>query len=275
MSRIQPPRVACAPAELVTVHRPYFLDDTHAQNAWMLKTDPQVETGIVDDEKAYLAQVGARVTEGTEVSTASHVLSGSAIDPIAITETILKSAAHKKANLLVMATRARGLVNRVGLGSVADGLVRGSNVPVVLIPPGYADASVQTPFPSNILIPLDGSGLSEQILEPALELARCMGARCILLQVVPRPGANTRAKQYLERVASTPRARGLAVDTEVVVARKPGEVILEVAQTHQCDLIALETRGDGGFKRLVLGSVADKLVQHAQIPLLVRSPAQS
>jgi nucleotide-binding universal stress UspA family protein len=268
---------AGASLALVTVHRPYTLDDHHAQNAWMLKTDPKVEARVVDKEEAYLTEAAARTIVNTHVLTTTTVLSGSAVDAIAIANTILKHTERDNADLIVMTTRARGIVNRVGLGSVADALVRGSKTMILLIPSRHIhDAGAQTPALSNILIPVDGSALSEQILDPALALARLMGARCTLLQVVsPMSGTEAKADQYLNHIASSPRAQGLSVHTEVVVAKKPANAILEVAQSHGSDLIALVTHGSGGFKRLMLGSVADKLIQQAHLPILVRSPAPS
>lgn len=266
---------ARASLALVTVHRPYPLDDHHAQNAWMLKTDPEVEAKVVDKEAAYLTEAAARTTINTHMPTTTTVLSGSAVDAIAIANTILAHTERDNADLIVMTTRARGIVNRVGLGSVADALVRGANTPILLIPSRDIN-DTGAPTLRNILIPVDGSALSEQILDPALELARLMGARCTLLQVVsPMSGAEAQADQYLNDIASSPRARGLSIHTHVIVAKKPANTILEAAQSHGCDLIALVTHGSGGFKRLVLGSVADKLIQQAHLPILVRSPAPS
>jgi nucleotide-binding universal stress UspA family protein len=62
------------------------------------------------------------------------------------------------------------------------------------------------------------------------------------------------------------------VQARVVVAKHPVEAILNAAQTEKSNLIALATHGYGGFRRLVLGSVADKIVRHAPLPVLVHCP---
>jgi nucleotide-binding universal stress UspA family protein len=59
------------------------------------------------------------------------------------------------------------------------------------------------------------------------------------------------------------------VQTRVLVHDQPASAILEEAKTHPSDLIALETHGRGGLARFFLGSVADKIVRGATVPVLV------
>lgn len=263
--------------ELVAVHRSYAFDNPHTAHAWALPLDLGAENEIMRQEQAYLAETAKRMITGSPLSATTTVLPGSAINPEAVADRILEQARLKRINLIVMTTRVRGLVSRMGLGSVADQLVRRAHVPVLLIWPGdEVPRTVPEPVLDNFLIPLDGSDLSEQILVPALELARVMNARCTLLRIVaPKSGAQSEEKQaaeYLERVAVTPRQQGLQVQARVITAKHPAEAILDVAQTQKSNLIAVATHGYGGFKRLVLGSVADKIVRHAPMPALVYCP---
>ena len=69
------------------------------------------------------------------------------------------------------------------------------------------------------------------------------------------------------------RARGLQVQTKVDVAEQPASAILEDAETVPTDIIAIETHGRGGLSRLFLGSVADKVVRGAHVPVLLHRPA--
>jgi nucleotide-binding universal stress UspA family protein len=160
---------------------------------------------------------------------------------------------------------------------VADEIVRQSHIPVLLIwPSADHPPAVTEPILDNFLIPLDGSPLSERILAPALQLARLVNARCTLLRVVTPnsgAGAQTQADQYLEQIAAAARRQqGIQIQSRVVIAAHPAEVILNAAQTEQNNLIALATHGYGGFKRLVLGSVADQIIRHASLPVLVQCP---
>lgn len=265
---------ANAALELVEVHRSYLLDHPHATNAWGQKVDSGEEAEIVAQEQQYLVETAKRVTTATSLSATTTVLSGSVVDPSLIADRLLEEARRKNVDLIVTTTRVRGLASRLGLGSVADELIHRAHVPVLLIWPND-EAPPGKPVLDNILIPLDGSALSQEILLPALELARLMNARCTLLRVVAtKSGGQTKeqAEQYLERIAETPRQQGLPVQTRVAMATHAAEAILNVAQTEQSNLIALATHGYGGFKRLVLGSVADQIVRHAPLPVLVHCP---
>ena len=269
-------RNAHASLELVSVHRPYVFDNPHAQNAWMTKVDPEREAEVIRSEEAYLAEAAGKAAADAGISPKTMVLTGSSVDAFAVASTLLETAKAHHSDLIVMTTRARGLVTRVGLGSVADELVRGSHVPLLLVPPTEeAVEGEATSELTHILVTLDGSDLSEQILAPAVELAALMGARCTLLRVIgAKEGVDVKvdAEQYLERQAASARERGVAVDTRVVQASRVSDAIVEAAETVGADVIALATHGYGGFKRLMFGSVADKLIQHARLPILVRCP---
>jgi nucleotide-binding universal stress UspA family protein len=80
------------------------------------------------------------------------------------------------------------------------------------------------------------------------------------------------AEEYLEKVAAFLRARGLRVRTDVVIDDEPDQAILHEAEAEHAGLIALETHGRRGFSRLIHGSVTDKVVRGAHIPVLVQRP---
>jgi nucleotide-binding universal stress UspA family protein len=147
---------------------------------------------------------------------------------------------------------------------------------------------------------LDGSALAEQMIEPAVGLGSLMGARYTLLRVIkpvlsgPSPlegGSLTErvetlmkriqtmqeslreeAENYLKQVAGRLRDRSLDVQTQVAVEQQPAVAILQEAGSSAMDLIALETHGRRGLSRLILGSVADKVVRGAPVPVLVHRP---
>jgi len=79
------------------------------------------------------------------------------------------------------------------------------------------------------------------------------------------------AQQYLDRIATGIQAEGLQVQTEVFIG-SPARSILDYARDHAVDLIALETHGRSGAARLVRGSVADKIVRGAGVPVLLHRP---
>jgi nucleotide-binding universal stress UspA family protein len=213
-------------------------------------------------------------------------------------------AARAGADLVVMATHGRGPLARFWLGGVADELVRELPVPLLLVRPRETPPDLGgEPDLGRVLLPLDGSPLAEQILEPAVALGGA-GATYTLLRVVkpallpayaPEGQSLGReveglleqiqatqkcllvdAEEYLAGVAGRLRARGLGVQARVAVAEQPAVAILREASEARAGLIALETHGRHGVPRLFLGSVADKVVRGATVPVLVhRCPETS
>jgi nucleotide-binding universal stress UspA family protein len=148
----------------------------------------------------------------------------------------------------------------------------------------------------HILVPLDGSELSEAVLPHAQTLAQKLGATLLLLRVanvsatiMAATGPDTGmvapdlieeviedqeedAKGYLERVSQRLKDAGCQVSWEVVEG-SPASAIVETARKNNCDLIALATHGRSGLVRAVLGSVADAVVRESHLPvLLIRPP---
>jgi nucleotide-binding universal stress UspA family protein len=271
-------RRADARLELVEVHALYALEDPTAGRA---PFESERDAERKRREQLYLDATAKWLTSMSPVSATTGVLRGSAVLPETVADSILERARTGKADLIVMATHGRGPLGRFMRGSVADELIRRARVPVLLVRPTEVDSGiVLEPDLDNVLILLDGSALAEQVLEPALDLARLMEARCSLLRVVESPSTSAgratvalpekaRAEAYLERVAATVRGLGIQVRTRVVVARHAVEAIREEAAAQACNLIALATHGRGGLKRLLLGSVTDKLVRAAASFVLV------
>jgi nucleotide-binding universal stress UspA family protein len=274
-------RRATAYLDLVEVHALYVMEDSHA--GWA-PFEPDRDAECQRQEQLYFDATAKWVTSVARVSATTCVLSGSATLAATVADSLLERARNRQADLIVMATHGRGPLSRFGPGSVAEELIRRAPMPVLLVRPGpKAPGMIPEPVQENILIPLDGSTLAEQVLEPALDLARLMEARCTLVRVIaPRSAAGgrtsngppdrTAAEAYLERVGARVREHGLELHTRVVVARHAAEAILEEAKRGPADLIALATHGRGGIRRMLLGSVADKVLQGATLPVLVFRP---
>ncbi|MBI4521160.1 MAG: universal stress protein [Gemmatimonadetes bacterium] len=200
-------------------------------------------------------------------------------------------------DLVVMTTHGRGPVSRAWLGSVADGLVRRIRTPLLLLRPD-PDASLDLGAERHvrhILIPLDGSAEAETILNRAVALGKLTGADYTLLRGMPIPyqigspyvphdvkinvekleKARRDTLAYLAGVADPLRRQGLKVETEFFLGVYPASGILEFAEKQGIDLIAMATHGRGGVIRLVLGSVADKVLRGSPVPLLVYRPERA
>lgn len=203
-----------------------------------------------------------------------------------VQETLSTEAVRLGIDLVVMNVHGWGYTSRALLGSVSDYLVRHLNIPLLLLHAhSNGDALPRAVSFKRVLIPLDGSELASSILPVAESVAGAWQPEFRLVRVLAPPshlssGPGTidepklEARRYLETVAGPLRDRGLKATTEVLGHRKVVAAILQEAAARECDLIAMSTHGRGGLSRLVLGSVADKVVRSADIPVLVYQPKQ-
>jgi nucleotide-binding universal stress UspA family protein len=135
----------------------------------------------------------------------------------------------------------------------------------------------------RLLIPIDGSPESASALSPARVLARSLGAEMVLIRVVPTADGRLsvlnspeldRARAELEAVATT--LRSSAVRMEVVVSQgDPAEAIVAEVQSDGADLVVMSTHARSGLARLALGSVAERVVAHSQVPVMLVRPTEA
>lgn len=215
-----------------------------------------------------------------------------------VVDTLLESAEEREVDLAVLTTHGAGGFRRWWLGSVADALLRRSEVPVLLVRPwdDTRDRTPEEPRFSKVLVPLDGSRGAETALAHARALRERLGVQLVLVQVVPSPldvgtlygipavkvEGETRRKHkeaalaYLEGKARELRGDGESdgVDVRVVEASGAAEGILEAVRASGADLLVMSTHGRGGVSRAVVGSVADKVIRGAVPPVLAVRAAE-
>ena len=246
-----------------------------------------IELAARKSERAYLRGIQAKLREGGIRLSSAVTLTGKAGPELA------KYVRELGIDLVVMATHGRGGIRRAWLGSVADHLIRTLEVPVLLVRPGEGEPGPERlPGMGQILVPLDGSPLAEQALDAVAALARIWDAEVTLLQVVtpvllsidaalPFPSAydeeltascRQQAQDYLDDLVEQMHGQGLRATGVAVVGWNAADAILDVARPERVAVVALATHGRGGLRRLVLGSVADKLVRGADVPVLVYRP---
>ena len=250
----------------------------------------EAEDRVLAQERAYLDGIVGQLTALATVPVTSALLEGAAV-----AELLAGHAATTNADLVVMTTHGRGPLSRLWLGSVADEMVRRATTPVLLVRPHEKAVDLATePEIRHILIPLDGSALAEQVLAPATVLGGLTQAEFTLLRVygpsidvdllgyAAQEGVEgaveqlrVRAEGYLQGVAEGFTTQGFKVQTKAVPGQHPANAILDAAQNLAVSLIALETHGRRGLPRLLLGSVADKVIRGASVLVLVhRSPTK-
>jgi nucleotide-binding universal stress UspA family protein len=203
-------------------------------------------------------------------------------------EQILASIHSYHPDFVVMGTHARSGFGRWLHGSVADAVLCHSSSPVVLVPSHLTEpaASIRG---ARLLVPLDGSPLSEAVLPWVARVATETGAEVVLARVVPFqdslypgyiqvvPPADVEqlneARAYLSAVAEQLMATALPVRTRAEVGADPGTTIARLADEECADMIVMGTHGRSGVVRFVLGSVANGTLRHARVPLLLIRPS--
>jgi nucleotide-binding universal stress UspA family protein len=259
-----------------------------------LPVDPSVEDrGLEEAGRLCMAREHAEkyqsdltqriVAAGWDVPLAVQVETGSVVEELDL------QARALRADLLVMTTHGRGPLRRAWLGSVADGLLRRTPCPILVVRPREGEEPGLDPWkPRRILVPLDGSAESHGILRYARALAGGFGVGLTLFRVVPSrfplssPFATHGSHGYggwegeaevvrrgLEEEAASLRADGLEVAIEVAMGAHPADGILAQVTSEGADLVAMTTHGRGGVARMILGSVADKVVRGGSAPVLL------
>jgi len=215
---------------------------------------------------------------------------------------ILAFASEIEADLIIMSTHGRSGISRWVFGSVADRLLRGASCPVLLVRAEQAQSQASY---QNILVPLDGSELAEQVLPyvkalihapkyPTKEkdrrvthiylisvLTTGLGDRTVTLLTSYPPGmqlattalhhAEVQLQTYLRSVAAALRDRGTAVHIAIREG-SPANEILTYAAEIGADLISMTTHGLSGVSRWVYGNAADKVLQGTHSPVLLVRP---
>ena len=140
----------------------------------------------------------------------------------------------------------------------------------------------------TILVPTDGSALSEKAIHGAVELAKLTGGRLIAVSVAEpypftpsmegayAPDLNLYEKQmrkfaeiHVQKVAEAAAHAGVPCETIVAQSFNPYEEIVNAAKEHHCDVILMASHGRKGLNRLFIGSETQKVLAHTTIPVMV------
>ena len=245
-----------------------------------LNLDPKFYQHIIelrrDEAKRYLRSIQSRFASSAAEIEAQVVVGRGA-------RSIINFVQEEEIDLIVMSSHGRSSVNRWIYGSVADKVVHNAPCAKVIIHP---QVIIDPCSIKRILVPLDGSSLAEQALEPALALAEAMSAELIFLQVTTapqifvqpvsdRPGLDDvmeavelETSAYLQSVQAT--MGDSPVSSSLCVTSGPAaENIIDIADSQKVDLIVICSHGRSGIEQWAFGSVAEKVLRGANCVTLV------
>ena len=140
----------------------------------------------------------------------------------------------------------------------------------------------------TLLVPTDGSELSDKAIATAIDYAKHCGASIVGISVAePYPFSplaessmaidpaiyeeNVRAlaEQHVKKIADAAQAAGVPCQSATMMSFSPDEEIINAAKTYQCDVIVMASHGRSGLSRMFLGSKTQKVLTHSTIPVLV------
>jgi nucleotide-binding universal stress UspA family protein len=270
-----------AAIELVRVFEP-TVSTIYASGAPVI--DPRLDQDLRAKAKAYLDAVADRERVGANMPVMAMLLDGPVV------ETLAKHVAALERALVVMTTHGRSGIGRVVLGSVTDGLIRSASVPVLTIRVKEDATSPTSSRFSRALIPIAGAEFGADMAERTVELFGTEGVDYVLFHaIVPVPiippaepmipvvypdldAEKAAANLLLGAMAGPLRARGAHVITQIMIDADPAHAIVDYATKNGIDFISMATHGLRGVKRLMLGSVTDKVLRSASVPVLVFRP---
>lgn len=223
---------------------------------------------------------------GAQVRALGQIRVVTSLEDGIVNSTLVEYARRSGVDLIVMSSHLRGGLKRATLGSVTDFLIRNSDTPVLVAKPSLFEGGAAAGTTLNrIVATLDGSALAVQIIQHVAAFASALNASVNLLCVLtPRTYSQQRimqpglpwwdediaeANSYLAGVADKLEKQGIEVTSNTVVADDVPAAILDHTLRVRADLVAIATRGVGGFKRLMLGSVADQVARRSPISMLV------
>ena len=258
---------------------------------WPVPAPTQIERWMADsrtEAQEYLARVAAHLRTA-EITVETTVVDGNPVESI-----LTLVATVPTIREIVMASHGRHGLERWLFGSVADKVIQALAAPVLVVPVHRPEEAEQNPTIdlnhtyATILVPLDGSAFAEQALEPARLLAERCAATLVLLSTVPfladlslgaggmvplwtgndQQRVRESVAAYLETTARRVATGGVPVRT-LVIDGPPATMIAATATEEHADLIVMATHGRSGLSRLWLGSVATRVLQNTDLPVLL------
>ncbi len=221
------------------------------------------------------------------------------VDPVALEGTpnrqIADYAAREDISLIAAAPHSQTSDGHWTIGRTADKVIRETSKPVLLVPLETPDPTPSEPLLNRVLVPLDGSKPSRDVLphvEAILDKEWVFESSTVwLTHIIPtehyasgphiakrvpysRPESEelrAQASRYLEEVARKLRVSGRKVEIRVGEG-DVAKMILAVSVQVGANLIAMSTHGHSGFNRLFLGSIAERVLHKSTVPLMLVKP---
>ncbi len=224
---------------------------------------------VLDGQVKKIENMGGTVAQ-------SHVRAGDAA------KEVVSLAEEIGIGLVAVGSRGRGRIRRLLMGSVSDAVVRHAHCPVMVV------RWKPVVFPAKVLLATDGSEEARLAAQTAADLAQRTGSELHLVhvggvvthgagsgvQVGPLPGVHqdeldSQAERLLGAEVERMKSSGIEVAQAHLRRGRADEEVIVLAEEMGADLIAVGSKGLGGVRRALMGSVSNSVVRHAHCPVLV------
>ena len=238
--------------------------------------------------ESYLSSLATR-TQGAGIGTQITVPRG---EPASA---IVEEAARDPRTLIAMSSHGRSGFARWWMGSVADKVLHMSENPLLMVRSQSHHTPEPEAAPERLIVSLDGSEVAEEVLPHVAFIAFGMNIPVELLHVTlseseyyqtmsmglrvlpPRlpsyqsfsEGVEAAAWDYVGHIRQRLQLQGVTTVEERVLRGSPADRIVDQATEHPHSLVAMTTHGRSGMGRMMLGSVAERVVRHSGCPVLL------
>lgn len=192
-----------------------------------------------------------------------------------VPETILQTAMEEQCDLIVLGSRSVSGWKRLQLGRHANAVASKAQQPVLIVKHPPSPMQQYSDLWHRVLVATGGSPWSDIAVEHALALARAHDFEVVLLHVIPerrrfrsRDPNSDEGTSILALAEARAEAMGVAY-TSILLEGPVSSKIVDIATEQDCDGIILGSRGLGGWKRLMLGSISNAVAAKATLPVLV------
>jgi nucleotide-binding universal stress UspA family protein len=175
---------------------------------------------------------------------------------------IREEAEELKPDWIIMGRHGLTGLARLLMGSVTARVIGHSRVNVLVVPQG---ATLEF---KRLLVASDDSPFSAAAWEEALSIAQRMGSRLLGISVAATDSELGAAKALVQKLEADAKMRGVALET-AVPRGQPDQAIIHWAKTKQVNLIILGSHGRTGLRKLLMGSVVERVIGQAPCPVLV------
>ncbi len=207
-------------------------------------------------------------------------------------EMIAEEADKDEQTLIAMSTHGRSGVGRWLMGSVTDRVVRHGRHATLVIRAQEGDVTSSSPKLRRVLLPVDGSSISDSAVPHGVEMAKAIGCGITVLRVVSPmaygeafadyvptvqsdafvASIQAEAQGYVDSKVAEIQAAGIADVEGKIVEGNPGSVIIDEVGQGGEQLVVMATHGRSGVGRWLMGSVTDRVIRHSAGPVLVIRP---